>query len=303
MTAVAEETREIWAEAGEAIRQLELRRDAPDELALLESSWKSAVLRATWSHPRRWGVVLKRCDPGTAETEATMHAEVLPAIGVRAPHLFGVWAQEGEATWLAFEDMGDESPRLEDDHERAMVSRWLGELHRRSRYLPAVPLLPDRGAGHYAGLLEFARARLIERRAGAPGGEDEGRLEHAIRLCDSLRSRWDAVEAQAALLPPAVVHADLAPENLRIVRSAGEPEVTAIDWEKAGSGTPFADLAMADAAAYAEAAGAPLETVRSSLWVARLLAALSHNWAAKPMSEVERYARRIERALGSIRER
>jgi aminoglycoside phosphotransferase (APT) family kinase protein len=98
-----------------------------------------------------------------------------------------------------------------------------------------------------------------------------------------------------------LVHADLAPENLRVVRSAGRLEVTAIDWEKAGIGTPFADLAMVDAAAYARAAGAPLDTVSASVWVARLLAALSHNWAAKPMAEIERYAGRIERALGSIR--
>jgi hypothetical protein len=302
MTAVFEDTLKISTEARHATRQLELGPGAPDELALLERSWKSTVLRATWRDPRPRRVVLKRCDPGSAELEATVHAEVLPRIPVRAPRLFGVW-RDSTTTWLAFEDMGDEPPGLDDDGRRAMVSRWVGELHSASRDLTDAPLLPERGARHYAGLLELARARLVERLAGPVGAGDERRLARAIRLCESLRSRWDAVEEGAALLPPAFVHADLAPENLRLVRSAGRPEVTAIDWEKAGIGTPFADLAIVDVPAYARAAGAPLETVSSSIWVARLLAALSHNWAAKPMPEVERYARRIERALGSIRGR
>ena len=302
MTAVFEEIRVISAEVRHAVRNLELRADAPDELDLLESSWKSTVLRATWRGPRDWRVVLKRCNAAAAEIEVAVYTEVLPRVPVRAPRLFGVWREE-RTTWLAFEDMGDEPPRLDDDRQRAMVSRWLGELHHASRDLARVPLFPDRSAHHYAGLLELARARLAERRAVASGGDEEGRLTRAIRHCDSLRERWDAVEEQAALLPPTFVHADLAPENLRLVRSAGKLEVTAIDWEKAGIGTPFADLAMVEAPVYASASGTPLETVSSSLWVARLLAALSHNWAAKPIAEVERYGRRLERALGSIRER
>lgn len=301
MTALAEGAREIPAEAGRAVRQLELRPDGPDELELLERSSKSTVLRATWRYPRRWRVVLKRSSSAAAQVEAAVHAEILPRIPIRAPRLFGVW-REGEATWLAFEDMGDEPPRLDDDRQRAMVSRWVGELHGASRELADVPSLPDRGAQHYLGLLESARARLAERRAAALAGDDEQGLGRAVDLCDSLRSRWDAVSRQAASLPPAFVHADIAPENLRIVRSAGCLGVTAIDWEKAGIGTPFADLWAAGPAVYARAAEAPLETVGSSMWVARLLGALSHSWAAKPMPEVERYGRRLERALGSIRE-
>ncbi len=301
VTAVFEDTREISTEARHAARRLELRADAPDELELLEYSWKSTVLRATWRGARRWGVVLKRCLPGPAELEVTVHAEILPRIGVRAPRLFGAW-RDARTTWLALEDMGDEPPRLDDDRQRAMVSRWLAELHVVSRDLAAASPLPDRGAQHYARLLESAREHLVERQAEASAGDDERRLVQAVRLCDSLRSRWGAVERQAALLPSAFVHGDMAPENLRLVRSAGRTEVTAIDWEKAGVGTPFADLAMVDPVAYADAAGAPLETVSSSMWVARLLAALSHRWAAKPMAEVERYAGRLERALGSIRE-
>lgn len=303
MTAVFEDVREISAEARHAARQLELRPGAPDELALLEWSWKSTVLRATWLRPRPWGVVLKRCEPTAAEIEAAVHSDVLPRIPVRAPRLFGVW-HEGPTTWLAFEDMGDEPPLLEDDGQRAMVSRWLGELHSASRNLAdAPPLLGERGAPHYLGLLEAARARLRQRRAEALPDDDERGLERAIRLCDSLRAHWDAVQAQTALLAPAFVHADMAPENLRIVRSAGQLGVTAIDWEKGGIGTPFADLMWAEPAAYARAAGVSLEAVSASMWVARLLAALSHNWAAKPMPEVERYSRRLERALGSIGER
>jgi aminoglycoside phosphotransferase (APT) family kinase protein len=245
---------------------------------------------------------LKQCEPGSAEIEATVRGDLLPLLPVRAPELFGVWC-EGPATWLALEDMGDEAPTLEDDRQRALVSRWLGELHSASRELAEIPLLPDRSAQHYAGLLEFARARLVERQAEALSRSEGRRLRGAIRLCDSLLSCWDAVEEECALLPPALVHADVAPENLRLVRSGGRLEVTAIDWEKAGVGTPFADLAIADPAVYASAADAPLATVSASAWAARLLAALSHNWAVKPMPEVERYGRRIERALGSIHER
>jgi len=299
---VVDDIQDVSAAARHAARRLELRPGPPDELELLEHSWKSAVLRATWRHPRRRQVVLKRCRSDLAETEAAVYTEVLPRIPVRAPRLFGVW-REGTATWLALEDLGDEPPRLDDNRRREMVSRWLGELHRASRDLVGIPQLPDRSAQHYAGLLALARARLVERQAGAVAGNDQGRLGWAIDQCDALCSSWAAVEEQAALLPAAFVHADLAPENLRLVRDGRRLGVTAIDWEKAGTGTPFADLAMADAAAYSDAAAVPLEIVSTSTWVARLLAALSHNWAVKPISEIERYGRRIERALGSIRER
>jgi aminoglycoside phosphotransferase (APT) family kinase protein len=198
--------------------------------------------------------------------------------------------------------MGDEPPRLEDDHQRAMVSEWLGELHTTARDLAAVRLLPDRGARHYLALLDLARARLVDRRVDALRSDDDRSLGRAIGLCELLRSRWDVVERQAESLSPTFVHGDIAPENLRIVRSSGRQKVTAIDWEKAGLGTPFADLAITDPRAYAGAAGVPLKPLNRSMWLARLLAALSHNWASKPMSEVERYAGRLERALGSIDE-
>jgi aminoglycoside phosphotransferase (APT) family kinase protein len=301
VTTLLEDTQEV-SEARYAARRLELRSGPPDEVALLERSRKSTVLRLAWRHPRRWKVVLKRCNAATAEIEATVHAEILPRIPVRVPRLFGIW-RENSAAWLAIEDMGDEAPRLEDDRHRARVSRWLGELHAVSRELADVPQLPDRGAQHYLRLLRRARTRLVERRAEAPGGDHERRLGQAIDICDSLGSLWAEVQTGAALLPAAFVHADMAPENLRIVHSSGLLEVTAIDWEKAGFGTPFADLAMSDPSAYAAAAGAPIETVRSSMWVARLLETLSHNWASKRMSEMEQYARRLERALGVICER
>jgi len=298
VTTVVEDTREISTEARHAIRQLELRPDPPDELALIESSRKSAVLRATWRDPRRWRVVLKRCDPCSAEIEAAVHADLLPRLPVRAPRLFGVW-QDGRATWLAIEDMGDEPPALEDDRQRALVSRWIGELHAASRDLTDLPSLPGRDARHYLARLESARALLAERRTTAEG-DDEFRLTRAIEVCDSLRSRWPEVEVAASLLPPSFVHADLAAENLRVVRSAGRAEMTAIDWEKAGIGTPLADLSIADPGEYARAAGAPPDVVTSSAWVARLLRTLSHDWASKPISKLGRRRRRLERDLAAM---
>lgn len=300
MTAATEDSREIRLQARHAAARLELRSDAPDELTLLESSWKSTVLRATWEYPRRWGVVLKRCNPGSAEIEATVHAEVLPRLPVRAPRLLGLWREAALTTWLAFEDMGDEPPNLEDDRQRAMVSRWVGELHRASREVTDLPPLPDRGARYYLARVERARALLAERRATAVDRDDELRLTRALEVCDSLRSRWIEVEKAASRLPAAFVHADLAVENLRLVRSAGNVAVTAIDWEKAGIGTPFADLSNADPREYAGAADAPLDLVTSSAWVARLLRTLSHDWASKPISKLGRRRRRLERDLAAM---
>lgn len=299
MTTLVEEGREISDEARQAVRRLELRPGAPDGLVVLERSSKSTALRATWRHPRRWQVILKACEPASAEFQALAHAEVLSPMPVRSPRLFGMW-NDGGTAWLALEDMGDEPPRLEDDRQRAAVSRWVGELHAASRELTDLPPLPERGAPHYAGRLESTRTRLAERRAEVLREGDRRSLTRAIDLCDALRSRWDAVEERAARLSPAFVHADLAPENLRVVRSGGRVEVTAIDWEKAGIGTPFADLQVTDPSTYASAADAPLEAVLSSMWVARLLRALSHNWASKSMRKIDRYGRRIERALGAI---
>jgi aminoglycoside phosphotransferase len=299
VTTVVEEAREISTEARHAVRQLELRPDAPEELALLESSSKSTVLRATWLRPRSWRVVLKRCDPDSAEVEAAVHTEVLPRLPIRSPRLFGVW-REGSATWLALEDMGDEPPRLDDARQRVLVSRWIGELHAACRDLTDLPPLPDRGAPHYFARLESAMALLSERRTSAEGDDDELRLARALEVCDALRSRWAGVESAASRLPVAFVHADLAAENLRLARSAGRVEVAAIDWEKAGIGTPFADLAIADLREYCRAADAPLDVLTSSAWVARLLRTLSHDWASKPISKLGRRRRRLERDLAAM---
>lgn len=300
MTAAAVDTRDIRMQARHAVRRLELRSDAPDELTLLESSWKSTVLRATWEYPRRWGVVLKRCNPGAAELEATVHAEVLPRIPGPAPRLLGRWHEAALTTWLAFEDMGDEPPDLDDDRQREMVSRWIGELHRASRDLTDLPPLPDRNAPHYLARVQGARALLAERRTAAGDPDDERRLTRALDVCDSLLSRWTDVEQAASRLPVAFVHADLAVENLRLVRSAGRVAVTAIDWEKAGLGTPFADLSIADPREYARAADAPLDLVTSSAWVARLLRTLSHDWASRPIAKLGRRRRRLERDLAAM---
>lgn len=297
MTMVVVDTRDICRQARHVARQLELRSSPPDELTLLESSGKSTVLRATWCSPDRWDAVLKRCDPGSAEVEAALHAEVLPCLPVLVPRLLGLWRDGATATWLAFEDMGDEPPNLEDVRQRAMVSRWVGEMHSASRELPELPELPGRGAGHYRDRVEGARALLAERRALAVDRDDARRLTRAIDVCDSLRSRWSEVENAASQLPAALVHADLAVENLRLVRSAGRVAVTAIDWEKAGIGTPFADLSIVDLREYARAANAPLDLVASSAWVARLLRTLSHDWASKPISKLGRRRRRLERDL------
>jgi Phosphotransferase enzyme family len=299
VTAAAVDTRDVRMRARHVVRRLELRSQAPDELTLLESSWKSTVLRATWEYPRRSRIVLKRCNPGAAELEASVHTEILPRIPARSPQLLGLWREAALTTWLAFEDMGDESPDLDDDRQRAMVSRWIGRLHAASRNLTGLPPLPDRGARHYLTRLERARAHLAERRDMADD-RDELRLARALDVCDSLRSRWPEVEVAAARLPAAFVHADLATENLRLVRSGGQVEVAAIDWEKAGTGTPFADLSLADPREYARAADAPLDVVASSAWVARLLRTLSHDWASKPISKLGRRRRRLERDLAAM---
>jgi hypothetical protein len=300
VTAVAEDTRDVCGQARHAVRRLELRSGAPDQLTLLESSLKSTVLRATWEHPSRWGVVLKRCDSGSAEIEAAVHAEVLPRLPGRAPRLLGVWREAALTSWLAFEDMGDELPNLEDERQRAMVSGWIGELHRASRDLTGLPPLPDRSARHYLARLEGARALLAERRGAAADRGDELRLTRALDVCNTVHSRWAEVEEAASRLPVALVHADLGVENLRLVRSAGRVAVTAIDWEKAGMGTPFADLANADLGEYARAAEAPLDVVISLAWVARLLRTLSHDWASKPIAKLGRRRRRLERDLAAM---
>jgi hypothetical protein len=298
-TAVAD-ARTLRLQARKAAQRLELRADAPDELELLESSWKSTVLRATWCYPQRWSVVLKRCNPGSAELEATIHTEVLPRLPVRAPRLHGHWRETELTTWLAFEDVGDEAPDLADERQRAIISRWLGELHSASRELTGLPPLPDRGAAHYLARAKRARALLAERRSASADPEETRRLGRALETCDSLLARWADVARAASQLPAAFVHADLATENLRLTPTAQGLGVTAIDWEKAGIGTPFADLAPVDYAVYAEAADVPFDLLTPSAWVARLLRTLSHDWASKPLSKLGKRRRRLERDLAAM---
>jgi Phosphotransferase enzyme family len=282
-----------------AVRALGLNANGPDQVIPLEHSPKSTVVRARWQRPRARDVVLKRCDPETARIEATVYRDVLPRIPIRAPRLLGVWVDD-HATWLAIEDLGDEPPPLGEARHRARLSRWVGELHVSSRDLADAPSLPDRSVRHYLGRLQRARVRLADRGGEALSEDDARELRAALEICDVVAGKWEAVEEVASLLPPAFVHADLAAENLRLAWSGRRVEVTAIDWEKAGLGTPCADLAITDPCEYARAANAPLDVVEISARVARLLRTLSHDWASKPISKLGRWRRRLERDLAVV---
>lgn len=269
--------------------------------AVIADGEKSLVVRL---HRRGRGpnVIAKRASRDALVSEAYIYTHLLPGSGAR-PRFYGVGDDDAGARWIFLEDAAGEAYDASDPAHARLAGQWLARLHAtvaRAAESTSI-ILPRRGAAFYFDGVRSSRLALERRLGDARDAGDAATVRRCITMCDSLEAGWTHVEAAAAAAPDTLVHGDIAAENARIDGA----EVAVFDWEKAGWGTPAVDLARVDVAAYVSAAGdggrpIGLDDVARAAAAGSLLRTLSHNWAAKPVGKLERYARRLAREMRRI---
>jgi hypothetical protein len=231
----------------------ELRPDAeqPEGFEILTEEGRGTVAyRLVRGQKQGSSVIAKRSPANTARVERAVYEEILPNLPLPSPHYYGRVAEpEGRFCWLFLEDVGAEKyhPRLHG----AAAGRWLGVMHTLTARRERPAHLPERGLGHYLGLLRSARD-AIESNLRNPGlkAEDREVLGSVIAHCDELNLRWSELTAPCRCLPFTLTHGDFIEKNVRVRSTPDGVVVLPFDWERAGWRIPAEDLAGVDIAAY-----------------------------------------------------
>ena len=205
---------------------------------------KSAVYRLRGIGPDGEDVIAKRCRLATAEVERMIYQELLPRVSGPALRCYGFLKESEENfCWLFLEDALGEVYSPELPQHRALAGRWLGEVHLALAADDFKARLPDRGLGHFLGLLRRCRAKVREILGAVPG--DDARTLRALEAhCEALESHWSDMESICGVLPPTLVHDDFAIKNVRIQSSSSGLGLLVFDWEYAGWGASAVDLAQ-----------------------------------------------------------
>jgi hypothetical protein len=191
-------------------------------------------------------VIAKICKRKTAEVEAAVYEELLPRLPMPSLRYYGMLRDgDRQHCWLFMEDAGGERYSPAREEHRRLAARWLATVQLHAGEFVRTSYLPDRGPRHYLVHLLNAREE-ISRHLRREGGATEGGLVLADLLSklDLLESRWGELTAFCDTLPETVVHGDLVPKNLRIMRSRRGIGLAVFDWETSGVGVQAPDLAQ-----------------------------------------------------------
>jgi aminoglycoside phosphotransferase (APT) family kinase protein len=264
---------------------------------VLVHSEKSIVVRLECDGTAERGIIAKRAAHAAVATEAHVYG-LLSSSGILSPDCLGVGRDADPAiAWLfTAEVAGTAYDPAHKDHA-VLAARWLASLHATFRADRFMDQLPRHDASVYLRRLREARASLRQRLAAClDDGEASDVLEQSIDLCDALEGRWQHIAGMSGVLPDAVVHGDIAPENVRIAGDA----VYVFDWEKAGFGTPAVDISRIDLHGYC--ASMPQGRVNAAeveraARCGAIFRTLSHDWSAKSIRKLDLYRRRLSREV------
>jgi Ser/Thr protein kinase RdoA (MazF antagonist) len=291
--------------ASRAWHRLQPRASTPTGVDRLKENRKSSVYRLHGAGPEGSAIVAKLCRREITALEHSVYEECLAHVSARSLRCFGVVdAQEPGFAWLFVEDAGDTAYSREHAEHRRLASRFLAALHV-ARPVPA-SRLPERGPAHYLSRLRQARDSIRERLSG-PGAvsPDRDLLQAVLDQCDSLEREWGRMEDFCASLPRSLVHGDVSELNARVRSDRDGQQLLLFDWEKAGWGSPVADLAHIDAETYWSVArehwtNVSLADVDRMTAFALILRPLVHGWASKPPRKLLRHHRRMHRAMTRV---
>ncbi|MGA7501055.1 MAG: phosphotransferase [Isosphaeraceae bacterium] len=216
------------------------------EVVTLKCREKSAVYRLVGAGPGESAVIVKRCLRTTGLIEHTIYKNVLPHLPVSALRSYGlVEGEGGRSCWLFLEDACGEVYSPENAAHRALAAQWLGLMHTSATRITPPPDLPDRGPGHYLGLLRSTREIILSSLTNpALTDDDVAVLESIVRQYNNLEARWDRVQKCCYGVPRTLVHNDFAGHNMRIRTREAGATLLPFDWEFAGWGIPAVDLVL-----------------------------------------------------------
>jgi hypothetical protein len=201
----------------------------------------------------RRSLILKRCEPRTAQLTRLVGDRWLPAIGLGdrcARVLATVPERQGRWVWQVFEDLGDET--LEGCADRPRVEAavdLVADLHTRAAGHPLLPEVrhygEDLGLSYFIGNVQDA-IRGLEAMSGAAPLPPE-----ALAVRDRLLQRLYPLVAdtprraqvlQEAGGPDTLLHGDLWRVNTFVNITEGEARARLIDWDHTGVGPSSYDL-------------------------------------------------------------
>jgi hypothetical protein len=225
----------LSASLGRPIRIAEV-----DCLWLEESSHPVEKLRLRLDDGQQLKVVFKRLttdirpEPNGNRREVLVYRRLLAGGRFGAPEVYASVLDEARGRfWLFLEDVGPLTLKNGDLEEWFASVRLLAEIHGaylgRGAELRGLNCLADHNGDYYRAIAAGARENLV--RASDP---------RALARYDALMRPFDALADDLARQPRALVHGDIIPKNLAIQPAA---RIRPIDWESAGVGSPFLDLA------------------------------------------------------------
>jgi ATP-binding cassette subfamily B protein len=220
----------------------------PREVTVLKAKRfrKRGVYRLEGAAPDGGPVIAKVCKRRTAEVEAAVYEELLPRLPMPSLRYYGMLRDgDRQHCWLFMEDAGAERYSPAKEEHRRLAARWLATIQLHAGDFVRTSYLPDRGPRHYMVHLLNAREE-ISRHLRREGGATEGGvvLADLLSRLDLVESRWGELSAFCDTLPETVVHGDLVPKNLRIMRNERGIGLAVFDWETAGLGVQAPDLAQ-----------------------------------------------------------
>ena len=221
----------------------------PTSVAVLKK-WKhdqkSGVYRLAGVGPAGSAVIAKRCPLHTAAAERLIYEEFLPRLALPSLRYYGSVADlDGQSGWLFLEEASGELYSPLNPEHRALAGRWLATLHTFGCRHHWNGRLPDRGPAQHLQMLQMCRGKVLEHLSNPSLTPDGAALLQTVsQQCEVLEKHWPELEALCAEVSRTLIHGDFVIRNLRVRPSAGGPELLVYDWEFAGWGAPFSDLAQ-----------------------------------------------------------
>jgi hypothetical protein len=204
------------------------------------SSHPVEYLRVRLSDGSRLKVVFKRLTNGVGPAHHGSRREILVYRHLLAGNRFGapkvyasVFDEARSRFWLFLEDVGDCTLKHGGQAEWDASVRLLAEIHGaylgRAAELSRLNCLAEHDGDYYRSIWAGVRRNIVL----------AGNCR-ALDRFDALVQRFDALVDDLTRQPKTLVHGDVFPQNFAIQRG---PRIRLIDWESAGIGSPFVDLA------------------------------------------------------------
>lgn len=275
---------------------------------------KSVVLELGGVGPGGMSVVAKELLDDACHTELVVYRNVLPALSVGGPELFGSIASSRPGrTWLFLEAVtGTPFDKANPAHV-AIASGWLATFHAESATRGLCDALPRREVDHYLSLASSALISLGEVASNPALNRDQVDVLSSISsLLEKLLGSSEGLKAIYASLPVSLAHGDFKGNNMAFAVASGEEGLKVFDWSESHRGPMAVDLFSIDGAIYRTALNEmgldeiPGTTERWVLfgsllrWILAIsweIPRLRFDWVEGPMRNMFLYEIRLRTAL------